>query len=70
MIDPKYCYTWNWDKGPMTYKDFIDCLRKDLNTPDFMIFDYPTPDNEDDYQEALNFFKHLNLKKHFNNNTQ
>lgn len=67
MIDPKYCYTWDWDKGLMTFKDFIDCIRKDLNTPNFTVSHYPLPENEDDYQAALKFFKSVDLEKYFTN---
>lgn len=65
MIDAKYCYTWDWDKGPMTYNDFIECLRKDLDFPKFTFHNYPVPENEEEYQQALRFFKSLDLEELF-----
>lgn len=65
MIDSKYCYSWDWDKEPMTFNDLIECLRRDLELPDFTISCHPIPDNENDYQIALNFLKSLKDQGYF-----
>ncbi|MFD1455191.1 hypothetical protein ACFQ44_05760 [Levilactobacillus lanxiensis] len=41
------------DSDFMTYQEFIERLRVDLNDPDMTIYDGAAPQNEDEYQVML-----------------
>jgi len=41
------------DSDFMTYQEFIERLRVDLNDPDMTIYDGAAPQSEDEYQVML-----------------
>jgi len=55
---------FNLDSNYMTFEEFINKVRIDLNDSDFMVFDMPAPKNEKQYQEFLVECKYLSNGKY------
>lgn len=54
----------NRDSEYMSYKEFIERLRVDLDDPDFFMFDGAAPNDEDEYQTMLALFKKVTERNH------
>lgn len=47
------------DSEYMTFEEFIERMKKDLNESDFSVIDCAAPNNEEDYQKLLELFQSI-----------
>lgn len=55
-------FNYPLDSDYMTFREYLARLRKDLNDPDFAVFDDRAAESEEEYQVKLDLFKKV-LKK-------